>query len=111
MRKIGILFFAILLACLSGAASAAEIFGTVSENGKPVAQGVALKLDCGSASVTGATDQFGSFTLKTAGSGDCRITVTYKSASPSLKVALYEKPSRYDLVVKDEAGKISLARK
>lgn len=111
MRKYRIFSIVVVLASLSTAASAAEIFGTVSENGKPVAQGVALKLDCGSASATGATDQFGSYTLKTAGSGDCRITVTYKSASPSLKVALYEKPSRYDLVVKDEAGKISLARK
>ena len=34
-----------------------------------------------------------------------------KSASASLTVAVFEKPSRYDLEVKQEAGKLSLARK
>jgi hypothetical protein len=35
----------------------------------------------------------------------------YKKASPSVKVTVYEKPSRYDLEVKDTAGKLSLTRK
>jgi hypothetical protein len=37
--------------------------------------------------------------------------VDYKGSSPSLKVTLYEKPSRYDLVVAGEAGKLTLTRK
>ena len=109
MRKI--LTWAAL--CLIGAsvATAAEIFGTVSENGKPLPEGVGLKLVCGDASVSGATDRFGSYSLKTTATGECHLTATYKGASPSLKVTLYEKPSRYDLVVKQEAGKVTLARK
>ena len=98
---------------LTGAASlfAAEIHGTVSENGKPVAQGVALKIECGAASASAKTDEFGSYSLKIAATGECRLSVDYKGQSPSLKVTLYEKPGRYDLTVKEEAGKLVLARK
>jgi hypothetical protein len=100
-------------ACLlwASAALGAEIFGTISENGKPLPQGATVKLDCASTSVSGATDQFGSYSLKAPAPGDCRLTLTYKGSSPSLAVTLYEKPSRYDLVVKQEAGKLALARK
>jgi hypothetical protein len=96
---------------LASAAAAAEIHGTVSENGKPLPEGTALKLDCGGASASAATDQFGSYSLKVAVAGDCRLTLNYKGSSPSLQVTLYEKPSRYDLVVKEESGKLTLSRK
>jgi hypothetical protein len=98
-----------LAAALS--ASAAEIHGTLSENGKPLPQGVALKLECGPASATAKTDEFGSYSLKIAATGECRLSVDYKGSSPSLKVTLYEKPGRYDLAVKDESGKLTLVRK
>ena len=39
------------------------------------------------------------------------MTVDYKGASASLSVAVFEKPSRYDLELRQEAGKLSLARK
>jgi len=112
MRK---LLFVGLIASLgslaASAASGAELFGTVSENGKPLPQGVALKLECAGGSASASTDQFGSYSLKTPATGDCKLTLTYKNATPSLKVTVYEKPGRYDLVVKDEAGKVTLTRK
>jgi hypothetical protein len=109
MRRI--LMLAAICLAMASAAGAGEIFGTISENGKPLPQGAALKLECGAASATGSTDQFGSYSIRTAETGDCRLTLTYKGASPSLKVSLFEKPTRYDLVVKDEGGKPTLARK
>ena len=93
------------------AASAAEVHGTLSENGKPLPGGVALKLECGSASAAAKTDEFGSYSLKLAATGDCRLSVEYKGQSASLKVTLFEKPSRYDVEVREEAGKLTLARK
>ena len=100
-------------ACLLWAAAArgAEIFGTISEGGKALPAGAAVKLDCGAGSVSGVTDQFGSYSLKSQSSGDCSLTLTYKGSSASLKVTLYEKPGRYDLVVRQEAGKLQIARK
>lgn len=99
------------LLALPVALSAAEIHGTVSEGGKPVAQGVVLKLDCGGTTAQSATDEFGGYSLKIPATGDCTLSIEYKGASASLKVAVYEKPSRYDLTVKEDAGKLSLARK
>ena len=106
-----ILSLVTLVFALASAAAGAELHGTISENGKPLPSGVPVKLDCGSASAAATTDQFGSYSLKVAASGDCRLTLDYKGSSPSLKVTLYDKPSRYDLIVKEEAGKLTLARK
>jgi hypothetical protein len=106
-----IVTFLVSFLLLASAASAAEIHGTISENGKPLPAGVSLKLDCGGASAAAATDSYGSYSLKSSSTGECSLTVQYKGSSPSLKVTLYERPSRYDLVVKEEAGKWTLARK
>jgi hypothetical protein len=109
MRKLlglGVLGFA-----LAAAAPAAEIHGTVSEDGKPLPKGVAMKLDCGGTTASASTDEFGGYSLKVAASGQCKLSIDYKGGSASLGVAVYEKPSRYDLEVKQEAGKLSLARK
>jgi hypothetical protein len=109
MKKTLVVGIALLAAAAS--AFAAEIHGTVSEGGKPLPQGVALKLECGQASADAKTDEFGSYSLKIAATGECRLSLDYKGASASLKVAVYEKPSRYDLAVRQEGGKLVLSRK
>jgi hypothetical protein len=109
MKQVLVLGASLWLAAVG--ACAAEIHGTASENGKPLPKGVALKLECGGESATTKTDEFGSYSLKISATGDCRLSLDYKGASPSLKVAVYERPSRYDVAVKEEAGKLVLARK
>jgi len=108
MKRLAVAFavFALPLAL-----SAAEIRGTVSEGGKPVAAGVPLKLDCGGTTASASTDEFGGYSLKIAAGGQCKLSIDYKGASASLSVAVFEKPSRYDLELRQEAGKLSLARK
>ena len=102
----------LLGALLAAAMPAAEVHGTISEGGKPLPQGVAVKLDCpGAAAASGATDSYGGYSLKTGAPGECKLSVDYKGSSLSLPVTVYDKPSRYDLVVKNEGGKASLARK
>lgn len=103
--------FSLAVAGAATTAVAAEVHGTISENGKPLAQGVPVKLDCSGATANAATDSFGSYSLKTNASGDCKLTVEYKGAGLSLPVTVYEKPSRYDLIVKTEGGKSTLVRK
>jgi hypothetical protein len=110
LRK-ALILVAVLGLGSAAAASAAEVFGTISDNGKPLPAGVEVKLDCGGGSVSGKTDQYGSYTLRSATAGDCNLTLSYKGSSASLKVTLYEKPNRYDLVVREEGGKLTLARK
>jgi len=95
----------------AGILAAAEIHGTVSEGDKAVPEGVALKLACGGTTAEAKTDQFGSYSLKIAATGECDLSVDFKKASGSIKVTVYDKPSRYDIVVKEEGGKLTLARK
>ena len=96
---------------LAAVVSAAEIHGTISENGKPLPKGVAVKLDCGGAAASGSTDAFGGYSVKLNATGDCKLSVDYKASSATVPVTVYEKPSRYDLVVKTDGGKMSLVRK
>jgi len=109
MRKF--LVLGAMLLAGAAAASAAEIHGTLSEGGKPLPGGVALKLECSGASADGKTDEFGSYSLKVAAAGACKLSVDYKGASASLTVSVYDKPSRYDLAVRKDGDKLVLARK
>jgi hypothetical protein len=96
---------------LAAAASAGEIHGTLSQNGKPVARDTALRLDCGQVSATAQTDGHGSYSLRIAATGECRLSVSQGGTSLTLPVTVYEKPSRYDLVLAEEGGKVVLRRK
>jgi hypothetical protein len=109
MRKA--LLMGVAWVVLAGVAAAAEVHGTVSEGGKTLPAGVPVKLDCSGNSASAQTDQYGSYSLKVAATGECTLSLEYKKASPSVKVTVYEKPSRYDLVVAEEAGKVTLTRK
>src|SRR5438128_1169437 len=109
MRKVR--FMGVCFLALAGAAVAAEIHGTVSEGGKTLPAKVPIKLDCSGTSASAETDQYGSYSLKIAASGECTVSLEYKKSSPSVKVTVYEKPSRYDLIVTEEAGKLNLTRK
>ena len=107
MKRVAVLGLAAM--ALATLVAAAEIHGTISENGKPLPQGVAVKLDCSGTSASGATDQFGGYSIKINATGDCKVSLESKGAS--LPVTVYDKPSRYDLVVKTEGGKTTLVRK
>ncbi|HEY7113079.1 MAG TPA: hypothetical protein VIA45_09130 [Thermoanaerobaculia bacterium] len=101
---------AVIAFAAASAAGGSEIHGTLSEAGKPVA-GAVLNLDCSGAASSAKTDKFGSYSLKSAGTGECRLSLDRGGAMLSLRVTLYEKPSRYDLEVASEAGKPILRRK
>jgi hypothetical protein len=96
---------------VAGAAWAGEVYGTITESGKPAGAGVALKLACEGASAEAKTDAYGSYRVKVAATGNCTLTVASKAGSPSLAVNLYERPARYDLVLTQSAGKYAVARK
>jgi hypothetical protein len=102
---------ALLLAAGGSSAAAAEIFGTISDGAKPLPAGVVVKLACATATAEAKTDEFGSYSLRTTATGECQVTVVHKGATASLPVAVYEKPTRYDLIAKEEAGKLTLSRK
>jgi len=100
---------AVLLA--AAAARAGEIYGTLSDEGKPAAAGTALRLACGDAAAQAKTDAYGSYSLKVNATGKCTLSVTSPGGTPSMAVTVYEKSARYDLALSRAGGKITLSRK
>jgi hypothetical protein len=98
----------VLAAALAGAA---EIHGSVTDGGKPVAAGVAVRLDCGGTTAAAKTDSFGSYSVKAASGGECTVSVDYKDGSASTKVTVYDKPTKYDFALKQDGDKWTLERK
>jgi hypothetical protein len=97
------------LISLSLLAPTGEIFGDI-RSGETYLADVPVVLTCGAEKVEAATDKAGSFRLKTAGSGKCTLTVTYKKQSPSVEVVVFERPTRYRFIVEESEGKLVLKR-
>jgi len=90
---------------------AGELFGTISEANKPVAQGVKVEITAGDKTYSTETDKFGSYRLFVKEKGKCTLTISYKNQSPTFTVASFEKSTRYDLVLTEKDGKYTLGRK
>lgn len=101
----------VLLLLAAGFAAAGEIYGTVSEEGKPLPAGVAVRVACPGATAEGSTDAYGAYSVKVGGTGKCSLTIPSLPGAPTLSVNVYEKSARYDLAVSKAGGKATLARK
>ena len=107
------------LACLvvvavfgSAVAHAGEIYGTVTEGGKPVGEGIAVAAKCGDKSYPAVkTDKSGTYHLTVSEKGKCTLTLTYKGQSPALEVASYDQGVQVDLVLEAKDGKYGARRK
>ncbi|WP_280151698.1 hypothetical protein [Piscinibacter sp. XHJ-5] len=100
-----------LLAALSAApagARAGEVFGTISENNKPVPnESVSIRCDAGT-SDTRSTDEFGSFRLFVGSEGPCKLTVR---GLEGVTVQSYRSPQRYNLEIRKSGSNTSLQRR
>ncbi|HEV8336573.1 MAG TPA: hypothetical protein VGR67_09170 [Candidatus Polarisedimenticolia bacterium] len=107
MRKLmaGLLLF-------SSSALAGEMYGTITEAGKPIGEGVAVEARCGEKSYPAVkTDKSGAYHLAVQEKGKCHLTVRYKSQSPALDVASYDEGVQVDLVLESKDGSYTLRRK
>jgi hypothetical protein len=106
-----------LLKCLifliftSSAALAGEIFGTIVDAGKPVAAGVKVEVSVAGKSVTGETDQSGTYHVFIAEKGKGTLTVQYKDQKPADSIFSFDKAARYDYIIETDGGKMILKRK
>jgi hypothetical protein len=96
---------------LAATALAGEIYGTISEAGKPVSAGVKVEITIAENSYTGETDKFGTYHVFAKEKGKCTLTVYYKGQKPAASIFSYEKATRYDWTVETaEDGKLNLKR-
>jgi hypothetical protein len=93
------------------AAYAGKIYGSVSEGGKPVAQGVKVEVACGTNTYTAQTDAYGAFKLFVPDKGKCMLKVSYQGQTPSFEINSYEGTVQYDLILEKSGGQYTLRRK
>jgi hypothetical protein len=102
---------AIFLSLAASSALAGELFGTISEGDKPLAQGVKVEVTAGDKTYSAETDKFGAYRLFVKEKGKCTLTVQYKDQKPSFAVASFDKSTRYDFVLSQKDGKYTIRRK
>ena len=107
--------FAVGLALLvSSPAAAGRIFGDIRLDGKPLPEGVKVRvIHPATAAVADTTtiDKFGSFKLNVKGEGKFTLTVVYEKQPVEIAVFSNKEATRYDLVLEKKDGKLALRRK
>ncbi len=92
-------------------AVAGEIFGTITDAGKPLPEGTKIEVTVAGKSFTGATDKLGTYHVQASEKGKGTLTVYYKNQKPAADIFSFEKATRYDYIVETADGKLTLKRK
>lgn len=101
---------AMLIAALIAApVTGGEIFGEIRA-GEQYAAAAEITLVCGQDTVAAKTDSTGSFRIRSKATGKCRFSITWKGQAPSVDVVVFERPTRYRLVIAETDGKLVLKR-
>lgn len=127
----------LMLALCVSTASAGRIFGDIKMDGKPLPEGVPVRITVplaadaakdadakaeakGEAKApatkaaladSAVTDKFGAYKLNVKAEGKCVLTVLYEKQPVSLEVFSYKEATRYDLIMEKKEGKFVLRRK
>ncbi len=98
----------ILVAAIAGGmptlAVAGDIFGTITEADKPVANAPVTVTIAGRPPYTGATDGGGSYRVFVPETGKATLTVTAGGRPHTIDVFSSERAARYDLVIGPDGG-------
>jgi len=109
MKSLIVVLFSLLMA---SAALAGEIYGTITDAGKPVPAGVKVEVTAAGNTYSAETDEYGTYHVFAKDKGKCTLTVSYKGQKPAASIFSYEKATRYDWTVEADAdGKLTLKRK
>ncbi len=109
MRRFLLLLLA--LGLTASVALAGEVFGTITDAGKPVPVGTKVEVTAQGKTYTGETDKFGTYHVFVKEKGKCSLALLYKDQKPSVEVFSYEKATRYDWTLETADGKLALKRK
>jgi len=104
-------------------ASAGRLFGDVKISGKPAPEGMLITVQAAKpadkdkekaapAPVDSVkTDKVGSYKVMVKNEGKFKLTVHQGKQTAVLEVFSYKEPTRYDLVVEEKDGKLTVRRK
>jgi len=118
MRRTLIVALVLCICLMASSALAGRLLGDIRLDGKPVAEGLRIRLATtakpGAAPAvvdSTVTDKFGSYKLMAKDEGKYLLTLVFEKQPVSLEVYAYKEPTRYDLVLEKKDGKLSLSRK
>src|SRR2546425_10650024 len=103
--------FQLLIFGLTAQAFAGKIYGSITEGGKPVSQGVKVQVTCGTNNYDAQTDASGAFSLFATDKGKCLLKVTYQGQMPSIDINSYDGSVQYDLSLEKQGSQYTLKRK
>lgn len=109
MKPVKTVLLALVL--MSSYVFAGEVYGTITEGGKPVAEGLKVEISVSEKVYNGETDKFGSYRIFVKEKGKCTLTVHIKDQSPSIELFSYGKSRRYDWILERKDGTLLLQRK
>ena len=109
MKRASLVVLFILGLC--ALAFAGKIYGSITEAGKPVAQGVKVEVACGGKNYSSQTDAYGSFKLFVPDKGKGTLKVYYQGQTPSFEINSYEGSVQYDLILEKTGAQYTLRRK
>jgi hypothetical protein len=98
------------LALLAASSFAGEIYGTITQDGKPVGKDVAVTIEIGGQSYSKVTDEFGSYRIFVAESGKGTVKIAFKKQNISGEIESYSTPVRFDLAIENKDGHYALRR-
>ena len=106
-----VLMFLMITLVFASVAVAGNVYGSITENGKPVGQGVKLEVSCGANKYNAETDANGTFKLFVKDQGKCTLKVGYQGQTPSFEINSFEGSVQYDLVLEKQGTQYTLKRK
>ena len=114
----------IVVALGASSASAGRLFGDVKVGGKPAPQGMMITVQAVAKAAaegekaappapidTVETDKVGSYKVVVKSEGKCNLTVHMGKQTAVLEVISNKEPTRYDLIVEEKEGKLTVRRK
>ncbi len=99
------------LVMLASVCRAGEIYGAISQGGKPVAAGIKVEIASPAKTYAAETDKFGAYRIFVKEKGKCTLKVTLKEKAVAAEVFSFEKSTRYDWVLEMQDGSLVLKRK
>jgi len=101
----------LLILAFAAQAFAGKIYGSITEGGKPIPQGIKVEVACGSNNYSAQTDAYGAFNVFAMDTGKCVLKVSYQNQTPSIEVNSYEGSVQYDLLLEKQGNQYTLKRK
>jgi hypothetical protein len=101
----------LLMAGSAACLTAGELYGSITEAGKPTGAGAKVEITASGKVYAAETDKFGGYRIFVKEKGKCVLTIAVKDQSASADLYSYDKATRYDWMLESRNGKLSIRRK